>query len=84
VRCAKSFFTQLNGLLLKVSVPRRCKRVLAKKGTIICLSLAAKNQISIGETVFIGANPSHCSIGLPACNYDEWATAPVSHRGGWR
>jgi hypothetical protein len=84
VRCAKSFFTQLNGLLLKVPLPRRCKRVLAKKGTIICLSLAVKNQISIGETFFIGANPLHCPIGFPARNHDECAAALVGYRGRWR
>jgi hypothetical protein len=56
----------------------------AKKGMVICTNLASKEKISIGETVFIGANPSHCPIGLPARNHNECATAPVSHRGRWR
>ena len=69
---------------MKALVRHRYKRVLAKKGTIICLSLAVKNQISIGETFFIGANPLHCLIGFPARNHDECAAALVGYRGRLR
>jgi hypothetical protein len=50
---------------------------------IICVSLAAKKKISLGEETLIRANPSHCPIGWLARDLDESATALASCRARW-